>query len=46
MVAMLPFTFSVIPFYRTKDSHSVRMVQSKGKESYERDPTPFPNQRV
>lgn len=46
MVAM-PFTFSVIPFYATKDSHFCRMVQSKKeKESYERDPTPVPNQRV
>lgn len=30
MVVMLPFTFSVIPFYVTKDGHSVRMAQPKG----------------
>lgn len=46
MVVTLPFTFSVIPFYTTKDGHSVRRAQPKGKESHERDPTQSPSQRV
>ena len=42
MVAMLPFTFSVIPFYMTKDSHSVTMVQSQGEGILWKGPHPIP----
>lgn len=42
MVAILPFTFSVIPFYKTKHGHSLRMAQPKRKVSLWKGPHLIP----
>lgn len=46
MVAMLPFTFSVIPFCTRNVVIVLGWHSPREREFYERDPTQFPNQSV